>query len=467
MAKAIQVFSFLCFTVSILILSCFFSSVENTNEKQFQIEADYTTDNLFLKLRTDSNHKVFNETIDHLNRNWDTSFEIMLLETLYFTQNDLRTQKLLQLLQLKTGKNFGVDLDQWYHWIWNKKATYTEEYFDFKAQLHALIDPKFQDYFQYRSEQSNIRLEEVRWGGVLQDGIPPLRSPKMINASDASYLRDGATVFGIEINGDARAYPKQILAWHEIFVDEVGGVKVAGVYCTLCGTVILYQTEHNGVNHEMGTSGFLYRSNKLMYDKKTQSLWSTLEGEPVIGPLVNIGIRLEYLSVVTTTWGKWKKKHANTTVLSLDTGHKRDYREGVAYKDYFATDELMFTVPNSDKRLKNKEEVLAIRLPNDTAESLAISSRFLKANPIYQNQIADIEFTVFTDVSGAHRAYKTEGLHFNSYDGKTQAIDAGGTTWQLDENGLGSDNGKLERIPTHNAFWFGYKAAFPEVTLIK
>ncbi|MEP1140266.1 MAG: DUF3179 domain-containing (seleno)protein [Balneola sp.] len=142
-----------------------------------------------------------------------------------------------------------------------------------------------------------MRLDEIRWGGVRQDGIPPLRDPKMISAKEADYLGDKDVVFGIEVNGDVRAYPKRILAWHEMFVDEVGGEKLAGVYCTLCGTAILFKTEHEGVNHEIGTSGFLYRSNKLMYDKATQSLWNTLQGKPVVGPLVGKGIRLEHLSV--------------------------------------------------------------------------------------------------------------------------------------------------------------------------
>jgi len=105
---------------------------------------------------------------------------------------------------------------------------------------------------------------------------------------------------------------------------------------------ILYHTEHAGTVHELGTSGFLYRSNKLMYDRATQSLWSTLRGEPVIGPLVGQGIRLARGSVVTTTWGEWRRRHPHTSVLSIDTGHTRDYAEGAAYRDYFATDALMF-----------------------------------------------------------------------------------------------------------------------------
>jgi len=147
------------------------------------------------------------------------------------------------------------------------------------------------------------------------------------------------------VNGEARAYPKRILAWHELARDRVGGVELAIVYCTLCGTVIPYEAMAGGKLRVLGTSGFLYRSNKLMFDEETKSLWSTLEGRPVIGPLAGSGVELRYRPVVTTTWGEWRAAHPGTTVLSLDTGHQRDYSEGAAYREYFGTDELMFQVP--------------------------------------------------------------------------------------------------------------------------
>ena len=335
--------------------------------------------------------------------------------------------------------------------------------------MHRAIDSRFAKYFLSRQNQSKIRLDEVRWGGVIQDGIPPLRNPDMINANQARYLEDDHIIFGISINGDTRAYPKRILAWHEMFTDQVGGVPVSGVYCTLCGTVILYKTEQNGVQYQMGTSGFLYRSNKLMYDKKTQSLWNTLWGKPVIGPLVDKGIELEYLSVVTTTWGEWKKRHPETKVLSLKTGHDRNYDEGIAYKDYFSTDELMFNIPKKDKRLKNKQEILAIRLPGETEENIAISSKYLRKNPIHTGIINQKNFIVFTDKSGAHRVYFNKTIEFVTYNGQSTATDSKGNSWKLEEEELINTKTQevLKRIPTHNAFWFGYKAAFPEVTLIK
>ena len=138
----------------------------------------------------------------------------------------------------------------------------------------------------------------------------------MIDADEADYLADTDVVFALDYDGDARAYPKRILAWHEMFVDEIAGDEYAGVYCTLCGAVIPYRTrDAHGTRHALGTSGFLYRSNKLMYDRATQSLWSTTLGRPVVGPLADADdIRLERAHVVTTTWGR---------VASAPPGHAR------------------------------------------------------------------------------------------------------------------------------------------------
>ena len=86
----------------------------------------------------------------------------------------------------------------------------------------------------------------------------------MIAASEAKWLHDDHVVFAVAINGDMRAYPQRILAWHEMFKDRIGGLELAGIYCTLCGPLVLYDTTVDGVHYELGTSGFLYRSNKLM-----------------------------------------------------------------------------------------------------------------------------------------------------------------------------------------------------------
>jgi hypothetical protein len=230
--------------------------------------------------------------------------------------------------------------------------------------------------------------------------------------------------------------------------------------------MVLYDVTVGGVHHELGTSGFLYRSNKLMYDHATKSLWSTLTGTPVVGPLVGKGIELKPLHVVTTTWKEWRKRHPQTLVLSLDTGHQRDYSEGAAYREYFATDQLMFGVPKPDARLPNKAEVLAIRLP--AGEPLAISADFLRRNRVHHDRLGAREFVVLTDASGANRVYESAGVRFDGWDGESSARDRLGGAWKVEEDQLSGPGGRtLKRLPAHRSFWFGWHAAYPSTRLVK
>ena len=158
-----------------------------------------------------------------------------------------------------------------------------------------------------------------------------------------------------------------------------------------------------------------------MYNAATKSLWSTLTGTPVVGPLVGQGIVLKPLHLVTTTWGEWRKRHPETRVLSLDTGYLRDYSEGAAYRDYLATQRLMFNVPRLDDRLPNKAEVLAVRVAEASGMHLAIATSFLDAHPVYHDRVATVNFVVLTDTSGANRVYDSRDVTFASWNGTDTA----------------------------------------------
>ena len=201
-----------------------------------------------------------------------------------------------------------------------------------------------------------------------------------------------------------------------------------------------------------------------MYDHATKSMWSTLQGEPVVGPLVSKDIKLKERYCVTTTWGKWKKRHPKTTVLSLDTGYSRDYGEGVAYRNYFATDDLMFTVPQIDDRLLNKDEVIAFR---DDDQQLAIAIKFLAKKRIHHDQIGDRKMVVLSDKGGTSRAYDVGDLKFKSWNETDEAVDSTGQVWKVLEDGLVAGDKKLDRIPSHNVFWFGWVSQFPKTRLVK
>lgn len=405
--------------------------------------------------------------LHYLGANWNQRFFPPLMELLRMTSDEWLSKEILTLLQQQAGVE---NLPNYYEgliWLWGQEKRYDENYADFKAEVYRHVDPSFSKYFANRSSGEKIRLDEVVWGGVKRDGIPPLRSPNMISANEAEYLNDGDIVFGVYINGEAKAYPKRILAWHEFFQDNIGGAEIAGVYCTLCGTVIAYDRNYGDEIFDLGTSGFLYRSNKLMYDKATYSLWSTIEGRPVIGPLAEQDITLTTHPVVTTTWGSWKKLHPNSKVLSLQTGYDRNYAEGEAYKDYFNTDALMFPVPLQDGRLKNKQEVMVVRVPGYQKDPVAFSVEDLKPNAIVHEKINGQNVVILCDEHGVTRAFGSGDVQFKSYK-KGKLRDTQGGVWMVNERELKSNQGRaLNRLPSHNIFWFAWLNAYPNTRLIK
>ncbi len=388
-----------------------------------------------------SDNGAARRALDALSSQWRDSYAIILLELLRTVVRDrpgdspgtpspasAARNRIFDYLGSRTKKGFGTDSKAWNRWAWALPYDPHPDYARLKGFLYSKIDPRMAEFFP-EGVRSNIRLDQVEWGGVRVNGIPPLVNPATIPAAEAKYLKDSNVVFGIEIGNEARAYPKRILAWHEMARDRIGGVDLAIVYCTLCGTVIPYRTEVDGRRFVFGTSGLLFESSKLMFDEETKSLWSTLQGRPVIGRLASEKLQLAFEPVVTTTWGEWKQDHPATTVLSLDTGHERDYSEGAAYRDYFDTDELMFQVSRMDRRLKNKDEILAIRLPGKTP--LAIAAKFLRRRPEFTLEHEGVALTIRTSKGGAN------------------VVSAGG-----------------KRIPAHRAFWFGWWSQYSDSRVI-
>jgi hypothetical protein len=389
-------------------------------------------------------------------------------------RESLVRRRLIRFLEKQTGKRFDEALNGWREWMWTLPPEPHPQYGEFKGMVYSRIDQRMRRFFP-PGVQSAIRLDEIDWGGVTVNGIPPLEYPRVLPAVDARYLRDNNIVFGVVVNGEARAYPKRILAWHELATDRVGGGELTLVYCTLCGTVIPYESTVAGRLLRFGTSGLLYRSNKLMFDEQTASLWSALEGKPVVGPLVGSDIELTPREVVTTTWGEWRVLHPETTVLSLETGHKRNYSEGAAYRDYFASDDLYFRVSQMDKRLKNKAEVLTLRMRprlGGAARPVAIDVAFLKRNPVYHFDVEGRRLVVVTSPRGANRVYDLgdRSVAFQTGQADQVVMDADGRRWRVSEEALvpeGDDATRLPRVAAARAFWFGWYAQFPETMLIK
>ena len=340
-----------------------------------------------------------------------------------------------------------------------------------KLEVFSLIDEEFLRFLggdRSAPENMDVRLEEITWGGVTVDGIPSLDFPKMIAAETADYLLDDDLVFGIEINGDARAYPLRIMGWHEMFNDVIGGVPVALAYCTLCGSGILFETQVEGRDKALvfGSSGFLYRSNKLMFDRETDSLWNQFTGQPVTGPLRGSGIALQVLPVAITSWQRWRVRNPETTVLSLDTGHRRDYGSGVVYRDYFASPDLMFpAIVRDESQLRRKDYVFGIR---EAGAAKAWPIEAFAGGAVINDAVGAKKVVLIGDAeTRTVRAYYRGDLAFEGLDAAGKVKAATGEAWTADEAFLtGPDGTHLPRAPGHIAYWFawdGYLGARSEL----
>ncbi|MEP6267143.1 MAG: DUF3179 domain-containing protein, partial [Paracoccaceae bacterium] len=268
-------------------------------------------------------------------------------------------------------------------------------------------------------------------------------------------MRDDDLVFGVSINGDVRAYPLRIMGWHEMFNEVIGGVPVALAYCTLCGSGILFETQLEGRAKPLvfGSSGFLYRSNKLMFDRETDSLWNQFTGKPVVGPLVDSGIELKQRPVVITSWKRWKTSHANTKVLSVDTGHRRDYGSGVVYSDYFGSGDLMFPADVDQRDHKQKDYVFAVR---EFGAARAWPVKAFAKRKVINDAIADKPLVLLGDAdTRSVRAYERGAHTFQSEGGSLTTQDGG--QWRVSETALtGPDGQSLPRVAGHIAYWFAW-----------
>ena len=392
-------------------------------------------------------------------------------------------------LEALTGEQLGDSWRAWVEWYGERELGLPPGFTSWKGRLLGRIDIQFQEFLN-DAHPIRIRPEEIVFGGVLVDGIPPLDSPAMLAAVDATYLTPEDPVFGLVVNGDARAYPLRIMDWHEMMNDVIGGVPVTLAYCTLCGAGIAYDGRGaDGIVYTFGTSGLLYRSNKLMYDRPTRTLWNQFTGEPVLGSLATSDaatgeptVRLRLLPVVLTSWEEWQRQYPETLVLDINTGFDRIYRIGSVYGHYFSSQETMFPVPGRSDQLATKEQVFGLRVRgvpkaypleivteevvvNDTIAELPIvliaPARILEVVGV-SRRIGPVTYDAGAEV----RAYERGGESFSIGPRPETVVDADGGVWQVGDDALlGPDGQRLERLSGHLAFWFGWFTFFPTTEL--
>lgn len=279
----------------------------------------------------------------------------------------------------------------------------------------------------------SVSLNEILSGGPSKDGIPSIDQPKFISISEAGkFLKDADQGIALSIDGASRFYPFQILVWHEIVNDIINGKKVLVTYCPLCLSGIVFDPVVNGERVEFGTSGKLWNSNLVMYDRKTESLWSQILGEAIVGEMT--GTQLKVLSSDMARFGEFKKLHPEGAVLSRDTGAIRFYGQD-PYGDYYTTPGTYFPVGKKDDRLSDKDFVLGIVI-NGKAKA------YLPEAVKKAGEITD-EFAGKTIVA--------------RYEKNIDAV-------RLFEK---KADGTVERVNPFGAFWFSWAAAHPNTEVYK
>ncbi|MEE2945557.1 MAG: DUF3179 domain-containing (seleno)protein [Pseudomonadota bacterium] len=308
-------------------------------------------------------------------------------------------------------------------------------YLRVKREIFTSVVPQWEPLFV----EGDIDWRHVSWGGVFIDNrpydttddrcncIPAADNPEVQSAEEAKWLKNRDIVFGIEVNGEYRAYPRQIMEVREMVNDTLGGRDLAIPYCTLCGAAQAYFTDDlpKGIKRPvLRTSGMLIRSNKVMYDITSYSVFDTFKGNAVTGPLAKKGITLNQANVITTTWGEWKKAHPETTVLieELALGRNFDFRNG---RDAGGP---IFPVGDVDPRLPVHEDIIGVI----TASGQPIAFQRSKA------------------VSALKRGKDI------THENIRLVLDAGGVK---------AVNASGEPLGSHQAFWFAWSQFHPETEL--
>ena len=339
----------------------------------------------------------------------------------------------------------------------------TASFYEMKS-LNVQQIPK--DRGEIRGSEHVVPLDKIVSGGPPQDGIPSIDNPKFVSLAEADqFLQDADQVVGLDVGGDIRVYPLQILVWHEIVNDIVGGTPVAVTYCPLCFTNQIFNRTVDGRSVEFGTSGKLYNSNLVMYDRTSNSLWSQALGQAIVGK--HAGYKLDKLPFDVAFWKEWKQLYPESKVLSRDTGSARPYGAD-PYGDYYTNDDLFFPVSNKDNRLGLKEIIVGLE---NSGQYKAYKLKHIEDSKVINDMIGNKSIALFSLHPFMVRVFDStlEGLELDfQYDNSNKIIDIQtGSEWNFDGIATtGAMKGKhLTRLPFDEGFWFEWIAFHPESEL--
>ena len=330
-----------------------------------------------------------------------------------------------------------------------------------------------------------VATSDIISGGPPPDGIPPIDEPAFRTIEEAEdSLDEDAPVVALEIDGEARAYPIEIMIWHEIVNDTIAGVPVAVTYCPLCNSAISYERVINGVETTFGTSGRLFASALVMYDRATQSLWTHFDGKAIVGVLT--GERLKPIASPLLSWSDFKAAYPDGMVLSRDTGFTRSYGQN-PYFGYDNPDTTPFLFRGDvDDRARAKQRVAGVSI-DEASVAFSIEAISGESATATNAAVGDHPVVLFwvpgqsSALEGANtddgRDVGSVGVFDPTVDGDLLTFEAEGegffdvqtgSRWDITGRSTAGDlaGAQLEKIPHLDTFWFAWSTYQPGTTLV-
>jgi Protein of unknown function (DUF3179) len=331
----------------------------------------------------------------------------------------------------------------------------------------------------------SVPLDEFVGGGPPKDGIPSIDEPKFVSAEEADrFLEPREPIAVVVVAGEVRAYPIQILIWHEIVNDEIAAQPVAVTYCPLCNSTVAFSRVVDGEPVEFGTTGMLRNSDLVMYDRSTESWWQQITAEAVVGELT--GAKLDVLPSQIFSWAELRRLRPDARVLSRNTGFNRDYGSS-PYGGYDTDpDSQPFLLEGEpDRSLPPKERVAAVR-SGDSAVVYPFSR--LRTDAPVNDELDGEPVVVFFDpdvASALDSPLVSEGRDVGAaavferiVDGRVLEFEPGrepgtfrdsqtGSTWDMSGRATAGalEGARLEQVPHDDQFWFALAAFFEDAEI--
>ncbi len=347
-------------------------------------------------------------------------------------------------------------------------------------QVHSALDDPEDPVFP----EPLVDPDRILSGGPPPDGIPAIDEPLFLRAGDVDFLEDDEAVLALTVDGEARAYPVRILIWHEIVNDTVSGTPVSVTYCPLCNSALAFDRRVAGRLVTFGTSGMLYLSDLVMYDRQTESLWPQIEGQAVAGALT--GAELTVLPASLVSWEQWRSAHPDGWVLSRQTGFDLPYGTNPYYQYDDKASLPLFLAGPIDTRIEwLKQPVVGIESGQD---ALAIDIEALRQDRVREVVVGGQDMTVWwlpgarsslDDLAvGEGRGVGTTAVFEPEIDGRRLTFTPDGdvvvdeqtsSTWNaLGQAVSGPLTGKRLTPVRHTAtFWFAWSSFHQDTRVLR